>query len=156
MQARILPRAYLIALQAGVEVIYWYEFQAPEQKPEYNEHHFGIVHRDLSPKPAYTAIRTLARARPAGSKAVDRSWRTAELYHPGWQRPDGRVAWALWRLGQEQAHELHVQGAIQEAFDHLGGPLDLNVEAGRVRLSLSEAPVYLVGPTAVEAGRPGQ
>ena len=31
----------------------------------------GIVHRDLSPKPAYLALKTLARLRPPGSKNLE-------------------------------------------------------------------------------------
>lgn len=89
-QARMLARAYLLSLQAGVEVIFWYEFQAMEHKADYNEDHFGIVHRDLSPKPAYTAMATLIRVRPAGSTAAKRAWRSGEVYHPSWGRPAER------------------------------------------------------------------
>jgi len=148
-QAEILARAYLLSLQAGVEVVFWYEFQAPENKPDYNEDHFGIVHRDLSPKPAYTALATLARARPAGSKTVQREWPTGDFYHPSWQRPDGKTAWALWTVGEAKDHDLKLSGRITEAFDHLGNPLKLDVQSGQVRLSVGQGPVYLLGPTAV-------
>jgi endonuclease/exonuclease/phosphatase family metal-dependent hydrolase len=146
-QAEMLARTYLLSLQAGVEVVFWYEFQAPEGKPEYNEDHFGIVHRDLSPKPAYTALAALARARPAGSKVLQQAWRTGEVYHPGWQRPDGKTAWALWTAGEAKDLELKLSGQITEAFDHLGSALRLEVQSGQVRLSVGQAPVYLIGPT---------
>ena len=146
-QAEMLARTYLLSLQAGVEVVFWYEFQAPEGKPEYNEDHFGIVHRDLSPKPAYTALAVLARARPAGSKVLKQAWRTGEVYHPSWQRPDGKTAWALWTAGEAKDHELKLGGQITEAFDHLGNPLRLAVQSGQVRLSVGQGPVYLIGPT---------
>lgn len=146
-QAEILARAYLLALQAEVQAVFWYEFQAPEGRPDYNEDHFGIVHRDLSPKPAYTALATLARARPAGSKVLKRPWRSEDVYSPRWRRPDGKIAWALWQLGRPQARELDVKGPIVEALDHLGRPLKPAPQPGRLRLTLSEAPIYLVGPT---------
>ena len=152
-QAEMLARTYLLSLQGGVEVVFWYEFQAPEGKPEYNEDHFGIVHRDLSPKPAYTALVALARARPAGSKTLQQAWRTGDLYHPSWQRPDGKTAWALWTAGGAKDHDLKLSGQISEAFDHLGNPLKLDVQSGQVRLSVGQGPVYLVGPTEL-AGAP--
>lgn len=145
-QAEILPRAYLLALQAGVQVVFWYEFQAPEGKPDYNEHHFGIVHRDLAPKPAYHALATLCRVRPGGSKVLERPWRSGDVCYPGWQRPDGKTAWALWRVGEQRACELGIKGTTAEAFDHLGRALKLDHQPGRLRLTLGERPVYLVGP----------
>jgi endonuclease/exonuclease/phosphatase family metal-dependent hydrolase len=146
-QAEMLARTYLLALQAGTQVIFWYEFQAPEGRPDYNEDHFGIVHRDLSPKPAYTALATLARARPAGSKVHQQAWRSGDLYYPSWQRTDGNRAWALWSIGDATELELALGGEISEAFDNLGKALKLDAQSGHVRLSVGQSPVYLVGPT---------
>ncbi len=147
VQAQMLARAYLLALQVGVRVTFWYEFQAPEEKPDHNEHHFGIVHRDLSPKPAYAALKTLARVRPAGSENLEGPWQTGNLYYPHWRRPDGHVAWALWRVGNDETLQLRVQGTLLKTFDHLGESLDLNVEGHRVRLTVGPSPIYLIGPT---------
>jgi endonuclease/exonuclease/phosphatase family metal-dependent hydrolase len=152
-QAQMLARTYLLSLQAGVDLIFWYEFQAPEGRPDYNEDHFGIVHRDLSPKPAYTALVALARARPAGSKGLDHPWRSAEIYSPSWQRPDGKTAWALWTVGEAKDLELKLGGQIAEAFDHLGNPLTLRAESGHLRLSVGQSPVYLIGPTELAIGQ---
>lgn len=146
-QAELLARAYLLALHAQVDVIFWYEFQAPEGKPDYNEHHFGIVHRDLRPKPAYTALATLAKVRPAGSKRCDRAWRDDELHYPCWRRPDGRLAWALWRAGEDRVYRVRLKGTILEAMDHLGKPLPLGPQAGRLQITLGQGPVYVVGPS---------
>ncbi len=153
-QSQMLARSYLLALQAGVDVIFWYEFQAPEGRPDYNEHHFGMVHRDLKPKPAYTALATLARARPAGSKVLEQAWHSGDVYHPSWQRPDGKTAWALWRAGEARNYNVDIKGSILQAFNHLGEPLKLAAQAGRLRLTLSEAPIYLVGPAelTIDAG----
>lgn len=40
----------------GVERAYLYEFRAPETSSDDPEMHFGIVHKDLTPKPAYTDL----------------------------------------------------------------------------------------------------
>ncbi|MHB1038465.1 MAG: WD40 domain-containing protein [Pirellulales bacterium] len=149
-QARILARTYLLSLVAGVDKIFWYEFQAMEAQPFYNEDHFGIVHRDLSPKPAYVALKTLTRLRPAGSTTVDGAWRVGDLYCPHWKRPDGAVVWALWQVGDPQPRVLSVEGTLREALDHLGQPVAATVEAGKLRIPIGNGPVYLVGPTNVK------
>jgi hypothetical protein len=145
-QAEMLARAYLLSFQAGVEVVFWYEFQAPEHKPDYNEDHFGIVHRDLRPKPAYRAMAALTRARPAGSKQLPGEWRTGEVYHPAWRRPDGATAWAVWRPAGEADVTFAVEGTVGAAFDHLGGKLDVRPVGGRFALRVGTGPVYLIGP----------
>jgi hypothetical protein len=147
-QGFICPRAYLVAFQAGVERMFWYEFQAVEIDPYYNEHHFGMVHRDLSPKPAYTALQTLTRARPAGSKAaLDAPWRNDDgLYFPHWTRPDGQTVWALWRGLGDAAYSVQVTGTVAAAFDHLGQAKALPLTDGRATLTLGESILYLVGP----------
>ena len=56
-QAKYLTRALEIAEAEGVEAFFPYEMQAPEGDPFYSEHHFGLCHRDLSPKPAWEAYK---------------------------------------------------------------------------------------------------
>ena len=104
----------------------------------------------------YTALQTLARARPAGSKPRDKPWRTGDVYHPSWQRPDGQTGWAVWRVGEpaaaEATQEIRIQGPLREAFNHLGEPVDLNLAGGRARRALGHGPVYLIGPSRLEVG----
>lgn len=151
-QAQMLARAYLIALQAGVEVVFWYEFQAPERRSDYNEDHFGIVHRELEPKPAYAALATLARLRPPGAKPLPDAWRSGAVHHPGWQCLDGRRVWAIWDAGAGELGEhgtvvtVNVEGRITQAVDHLGQAQALEATTGRVRLKIGAGPLYLVGP----------
>ena len=56
-QAAHLRRMLEIAEELGIEAVFPYELRAWETDPYYSEHHFGILHRDLSPKPAYDAYR---------------------------------------------------------------------------------------------------
>ena len=150
-QGQICPRAYLIALQAGIQRMFWYEFQAVEHDPFYNEHHFGMVHRDLSPKPAYTAVKALTRARPAGSQNAKHNWRSEDgaFYFPHWRRPDGKMAWALWKAERSQSCSLAITGSVTEAFDHLGAPVTVSVRNGEVQIDVTESILYLVGPENV-------
>lgn len=153
-QAAILPRTYLIALHSGVERVFWYNFRARETDPFYNEDHFGILHRDLKPKPAYTAMATLGRVRPAGSVSLVTDWQTDSLYHPGWKRPDGQTAFALWTGGTPRDITITLKGSLTGAFDHVGNTADVRPQNGVFTIPLTDTPIYLVGPEQIEISQP--
>jgi len=62
-QANYTVTAIRSALRQGVEKYFIYEFRAVERDPHDSEHHFGIVHRDFTPKPAYEACRDYIQGR---------------------------------------------------------------------------------------------
>jgi hypothetical protein len=148
-QAAILPRTYLIALHSGVECVFWYNFRARETDPFYNEDHFGILHQDMKPKPAYTAMQALSRARPAGSIPLETDWQAGSLYYPGWKRPDGQTAFALWTGGTSRNFTVTLEGSLAEALDYLGSPADFRLIDGKLTIPLSETPIYLIGPKRI-------
>jgi len=142
-QARYLARAYLSALQARVERVFWYEFQAVEGNADDPEHHFGIVHRDLSPKPAYRAYAALTRARPAGSERLEGAWRDGEFHFPAWRRPDGRIACALWTSGPTAKRRVAWEGRVEESFRIDGTAVD--PAALSAEFDVTGDPLYIVG-----------
>ena len=145
-QATMLTRAYLIALHSGVERMFWYNLRARESDPFYNEDNFGIVHRDLSAKPAYRAMETLNRARPAGSVPQKGDWQDGTLFFPGWKRPDGKIVWAVWTVGASGNLTFYCQGQIAEVFDLYGKKMPVQQQNQTVKLAVSGEPVYLIGP----------
>lgn len=136
IQGKFLPRAYLYLLSAGVEKIFWYKFRAEEYTDFNCGDHFGIVHRDYSPRDAFTAYRFLIRMCPEGSSRPVMEEKNG-LYHITWKRPDGAVVHAYWTSGKE--HPLRLPFAIREAFDHLGRKLT-NPDA----ISANDGIVYLI------------
>jgi len=62
-QAEYLKRSIDISADCGVEKYFIYEFRAPELNPHYSEYHFGIVHADFAPKPAYRLLVDLDKNR---------------------------------------------------------------------------------------------
>lgn len=147
-QAVFLPRTYLIALQLGIERVFWYKQQAAEAQPQDPESHFGIVHHDLSPKPAYMAYRTLTKERPAGSTVLTGlAWKSADgaVYFPQWRRPDGVLAGAVWVYRKPGQYRLTFSSANVKLTAHDGRPI---AGAGAVRvINIGDAPVYYVGGT---------
>ncbi len=143
-QAEMVPRTMLAALQTEVDRFFWYEFRSPERDRYDKEDHFGLVHRDLRPKPAYDAYGALTRARPAGSQAQGTVEQDGRLRHAKWQRPDGQTGHALWRLGSPATVTVRWNGEATAAFDHLGEPVDL--ANGRATLEVGPGVLYLIGP----------
>ena len=149
-QAKMLTRSQLIALQLGVERLFWYEFQAPEVDDLDQESHFGVLHKDLSPKPAYLAYKTLAALRPAGSTTVtERPWKSADgsLYHPQWRLPDGRSAGAVWAYEKAGLYKLTFSAKDVALTSHTGATVGTQWDGNTCILPLTDAPIYFTGGT---------
>jgi hypothetical protein len=144
-QAQILPRSYLLALEGGVARIFWYEFQAPERQADYNEDHFGIVHRDLTPKPAYQAYKTLCGMRPPGSTRLG-FWQDREVVASGWVTLQGESVWAVWAPKEEKDVRFSVSGEVKKVITHLGVPMEKTLDRGLLHLRIGLGPIYVVGP----------
>ena len=56
LQAQYALREYLTGLASGVSTNIYYDWKEDGTDPNNNEHHYGLVHPDLSAKPAYDAI----------------------------------------------------------------------------------------------------
>ncbi|MBO4618552.1 MAG: hypothetical protein J5654_00425 [Victivallales bacterium] len=144
VQAEFLPRTYLIALAAGAERVFWYNFRAWEGDPMEPEHHFGIAHRDLSPKPAYYAFQALAKLCPDGSTRPVLTI-TGQVHHAEWSTPDGTRCHAIWTPDFPEECSLTAEGTITGAYDLYGRPRELPAKTLRVGPEL----IYLVGPEKI-------
>lgn len=94
-QARRVARIHLIAFAYGVDKVFWYKFRSNELDPYYSEDNFGMVHADLSPKPAYYAYNTLIKMLPNGSTRPLLTIKDG-IYKAEWKRPDGKKITAYW------------------------------------------------------------
>ena len=91
-----------IAFAEGVERYFWYEFRSVEADAHYSEDHFGLVHADMAPKPAFEAYRRFVAMRPAGSvqRRVPLRDPATGVWRSEWTRPDGSVAGVFWKPGE--------------------------------------------------------
>jgi hypothetical protein len=101
-----LPRLLLSAFGAGVRRTFVYQLvdEKPDPALADAEQHFGLLRNDLSPKPAFRAIRTLIAAVRASPGPADRGplpWElrggTREVQRLTLARRDGSRVIALWR-----------------------------------------------------------
>ncbi len=101
-QARLLSRCCLAAAAAGgAPTVSWYDFREDGTDPFYNEHHFGVVRYDLSPKAAYRALATVCNT--LGTVTAAREAPVAEGFL-AWRfeasdRPPTLVLWSPARSG---------------------------------------------------------
>ena len=140
MQAKLLPRTYLIALSEGVRKVFWYSFRSMGTSANSRESHFGILERDLNRKPAYVAYRTLTGFLPSGSSRPE--WKkNASVYSASWNRPDGTRVYALWCVRGKSEVKLRIRGTVREIRDYLGNPVELR----NGTLTVSDGITYLIG-----------
>lgn len=96
-QARRLPRIYLIAFAYGINKVYWYEIRAGEKDLFDREQHFGLLHANLTPKPAFLSYKTLIAKCPNLS-IRPRLYVVGENYMAKWTTPKGKIVYAVWSV----------------------------------------------------------
>ncbi len=113
LSASYLARLYLLARQSpSFRGIWWYDFQDDGWDAEYNEHNFGLVRPDLTPKPGYHVLADIAplvsRGRFLGRQATDDD----DLWILRF-RIDDQEAWAVWS-GDDRDRQVVFQSAHPE------------------------------------------
>ena len=146
-QAELLPRTCLVSLSAGVEKFFWYSFRSTEAAAG-RESHFGIVRRDLTPKPAYHAYATLIRHLPNYSSRP-RISSYGDLHLATWRKPDGTPVHAIWTARSKQLVTLQLSGIPTVATDYLGRSQSFVPERGQLYLNVSPRIQYLEGVETV-------
>jgi hypothetical protein len=139
-----------------VEKIFWYEFQAMENNPDDAEHYFGIVHQDLTPKPAFRSYAALGRARPAGATPPTFSVSPPGVHMATWVKnadtadSSAQKVHALWVTGHDLPVKLVVDGKITAAWNYLGEPLALEMAPdGSYPFIVENAPSYFFGAARI-------
>ena len=144
-QANFLARGLGICFAEGVESVLAYEFRSPEGDPYYSECHYGLVHDNFAPKPAFSAYRTFSRLRPPGSVQLPGDWRDAGRidYFPRWTRPDGREAGMFWTTGTGREKTVSFGGRRMRFYNTTGRIVKMPSPDGKsFVIPLSGEPVY--------------
>ena len=137
-QARRVARIHLIAFAYGVDKVFWYKFRSNEQNLYYGEDNFGMVHKDLSPKPAYYAYKTLVAMCPNGSCRPVLQIKDG-IYEAEWNKPDGVHVKALWCKQGFSYIDINRETG-QKFYSYLGKKLDLS----NGKFKVSTGVVYIV------------
>ena len=96
LSASYLARLYLLARTApAFEGLWWYDFQDDGWDPKHNEHNFGLVRPDLTPKPSHYVIADIAELVASGEYRNRLRTEDEDLWVLRY-RLDGEDRWAVW------------------------------------------------------------
>jgi hypothetical protein len=134
-QAQDLVRAYAMALDAGMQRVFWYNFRNDgDEGPGGQIPWFGVINRDCTPRISYAAYAAMV-ARLQGLKPAGRANLGAAVKAILFTARGGTTA-VLWADKQRGSLE-PIRGAIW--YDLMG-----NAQSGRI--PLNDWPVYVVAP----------
>ena len=136
-QAQRLPRIFLISFALGVDKVFWYNFRSNEMDLDDKECHFGIVHKNYIPKPAFYAYQTLVKMCPDKSKRPELK-RRGDVYIAQWKKPNGEKVCGLWT--SKKKITLNIRGSFS-SYNIYGDKMILFNNSVEVSPSI----IYIVG-----------
>jgi len=102
---KYMPRLFFEYWNFGIRRTYQYEFIDEGTDPADPEHHFGLVHFDGTPKPAFTALKNVIAllSDPSGAHFTpgnlnySLSGASSSIHHTLLEKSDGRFYLAIWQ-----------------------------------------------------------
>jgi len=143
VQAQNLPRIYLIALSSGVDKVFWYKSRSRETDSIDREAHFGIWHKDCTPKPAFYSYKTMTQMLNTGSTRP-RLIRKGNTYFCFWKRHDGKRVYALWNNKGNKLVKMEIKGKA-EFYNYMGENMQVSNE-----IVIGKGITYIVGPQKID------
>ena len=141
-QAAMIVRMYIQAIASDcVDKIFWYDYRNDGTDERYNEHNFGIIRQDFSPKPAYAAFGTMTRQ--IGGARFVRSVDLCEGVNAYVFEGQGGHVLALWSAEGTRKVEIGVKSAT--VVDLLGKQTRRRLTGGVLKLDVSGDPVFIEG-----------
>jgi polysaccharide biosynthesis protein PslG len=145
-QAAFAVRQQLANLLNEVPLSIWYDWKNDGTDSNENEHNFGTVLPDLTPKPAYVAIKTMTREL-AGYRIVRRlDLPSNKDYALLCEDPAGGQKLAAWTLDEPHPASLEIRlkgEAKPTAVSGSGERFTPRLESNRLLLDLGAAPQYV-------------
>ncbi len=154
VQAGYVARTYIAALASGAaRTVAWYNFREDGVDPFYEEHHFGLVRHDLTPKMGYRALAAVGRLlgpTRAGPQVQLGEGLLAYAFVPRPGAPDARHVLALWSPDGTRAVRLGVAPQTAELYNALGEPLGPAGPGLRLLRLEQNLPVYVAADGPIE------
>ena len=152
ISAAYIVRTFLLALTLPfIERLFVYDFQDDGEDPTYNEHNFGLILFDGSPKVPYAAYNTMVRML-AGKKFV-RRWYVGENAAALEFAGKGGNVLALWAIKGKQTLTLSVPTSSVRFIDLMGNERRVFAQGGKVTVAVTEEPLFIVWRTSERGKR---
>ena len=141
LQATMLPREYVLSRSIGIEKIFKYCFRSSEIDFT-RESHFGIVRKNLEPKPAFYAYKTMTEML---GKAIPTYKREGNIHIAIWEKSDGTPVCAVWKSMYKENVKFEYKGEIKEAKTYLGEKAKYSANDGILGFVADAGITYFVG-----------
>jgi polysaccharide biosynthesis protein PslG len=145
-QAAFSARQQLANSLNGVPISIWYDWKNDGDDPKENEHNFGTVRSDLSPKSAYTAIKTLTQQLAGYAIESRRQTGNAHDFVLVLTNAADETKLAAWTLDPPHSLALVIPASPVKAFpmaDSEGKTGQIGVTNDQMILPLDAAPRYV-------------
>ena len=162
--AAYLARMYLLArTMPYLKGLWWYDFQDDGWEATHNEHNFGLVRPDLTPKPAYYALKDVADLVATATYAGRAETAEEDLWVLKFEREGGEDAWAVWSArergstqvllgfrGAEPPEQVRVReagrGGVERRFGRRAWYAEEDgVRGGELSLAVEATPLLVTG-----------
>ncbi|MHB0938454.1 MAG: hypothetical protein ACYC6A_18830 [Armatimonadota bacterium] len=110
---------------------------------------------EMNVKPSFVAFAAMTRVLDGAKFTREVPAGSPSLYLLEFARPDGNTAYALWTIRGQRPVSLTVDGKQWTLVDDQGAESSLAVKGGKLVVTASSTPVYLVGKGRVTAAAPG-
>ena len=112
---------------------------------------------EMNVKPSFVAFATMTSMLDGAKFVSDVPLGSPALYAAEFARPDGSQVFVLWTLRGQRPVTLSVAGSTSwRLVDGQANESELAAPHGKVNLTLTPAPVYLIGKGQLTAGKAGQ
>jgi hypothetical protein len=145
-QAAFAVRQQLSNLLQGIPLSIWYDWKNDGSDPNENEHNFGTVLPDLTPKPAYIAIKTMTHELSGYRIAQRLKLESDKDYALICQNTMGSKKVVAWTTGESHLVTLDLpikDAKVSSGTTMNGDRFTPTVSAGKLTLELGIAPKYV-------------
>jgi hypothetical protein len=145
-QADFIARQQLSNLYCGVPVSIWYDWKNDGGDPNENEHNFGTVNIDLTPKPAYRSFQTLAGELPGFRIRKKCETQNKEDFVLVLTNKAGATKLAAWTLAAPHEVGLDMQPTSKQNLLFVNGSGErgsVNIRENHFSITLSSTPEYI-------------
>lgn len=145
-QADYVARQFLSNIANGCRLSIWYDWKDDGPDPDENEHRFGSVQQDMTPKPAFFAIRTLT-TELNGYSFVGRIGSGPVDDYLLLFKKDGDFRLAAWTTSEPHTVSIPLDVKGAEIVSRSGERSKSETKNGKLEIKLTGSPQY-VEPTS--------
>ena len=143
IQAAYAVRMMLLNFVSGVAISIWYDWRDDGTDPANPEHHFGLVHVDLSPKPVLAALTKLNREF-SGYRFECRDLSAAPITLLLFRQQGANERAVVWAAQDGQTVRLKDDGSIDRILSMAGQEIPIQrSDETSVTLPVGSQPIYL-------------